>query len=86
MPTTLSVSEFARNAAAFAGRILRRRERFILSHDGEPVAEVRPVPPTLRLGDLPELLNNLPPLTDEERAAFADDLDRARQPLNPTAP
>ena len=50
-------------------------------HDGEPVAEVRPVPPTLRLGDLPELLRSLPPLTDEERAAFADDLDRARAEL-----
>ena len=65
---------------AYADRV-RRRERFILTQDGEPIAELRPVPPTLRLGDLPELLERLPPLTDEERTAFAEDLGQARTDL-----
>lgn len=45
------------------------------------VAELRPVPPGTRLGDLQELLASLPRLGAEEAAAFEADLTAARAQL-----
>jgi antitoxin (DNA-binding transcriptional repressor) of toxin-antitoxin stability system len=57
-------------------------ERIVLTHLGKPVAELRPFAAPRRLGELPDILAALPRLTESEAAAFADDLDRARNELN----
>lgn len=76
-----SVTEVARNFAAYINRVAFRGERFLLMRGNKPVAELRPVPSGRRLGDLPALLASLPRLTEEEAAAFEQDLTRARADL-----
>lgn len=45
--------------------------------DNSRRAESHPRPPGPRLRDLPELLGSLPALSDEEAAAFAEDVEKA---------
>ena len=56
-------------------------EHFVLMRGRRAVAELRPVPAGMRLGDLPELLASLPRLGSEDAAAFEDDLATARDQL-----
>lgn len=81
MQFTPSVTEVARNFADYINRVAFRGERFILMRGGRPVAELRPVPAGLRLGDLPALLASLPRLGPEEAAAFDADLAAARDEM-----
>lgn len=76
-----SVTEVARNFADYVNRVAFRGERFVLMRGRRAVAELRPVPVGMRLGDLPELLASLPRLGPEDAAAFEDDLDTAREEL-----
>jgi len=76
-----SVTEVARNFAEYINRVAFRGERFILMRGRRPVAELRPVPSGMRLGELPELLASLPRLGAEEAGALADDLATARNEL-----
>ena len=81
MEHALSVTEMARNFAEYINRVAFRGERFVLMRGKRAVAELRPVPAGRRVSDLPELLASLPRLTDEEAAAFAADLEKARAEL-----
>lgn len=86
MPNNRTVTEVARNFSEFINRVLFRRERFVLFRGKRPVAELRPVQPTVRLCDLPALFQNLPKLDQAEAAAFDADIRKARAHLNRIPP
>lgn len=56
-------------------------DRILLTRNGKPVAEIRPVAPVRRLGDLPELLASLPRLSEAEAKLLASDLEEIRASL-----
>lgn len=80
MRSSPSVTEVARNFADYVNRAFRG-ERFVLMRGRHAVAELRPVPAGMRLGDLPGLLASLPRLGPEDAAAFEDDLAAARDQM-----
>ena len=81
MKHTISVTEAARNFADIVSRVFYRGERFVLERGGKPVARLIPVPRGGRLGDLPDLLEAGPRLSDEEAQALGRDVDEARESL-----
>ena len=87
MPLTrLSVTELVRNFSEYVNRVAYRNERYVLTKGRKPVAELRPIPYKRTLGELPALLESLPPLSEEEATLFAADIDDARDRLPPSAP
>lgn len=81
-PITITVTEFVRDFSRFIHRVAFGRERFVLLKGGRPVAEVSPPTRGRRLGELSELLADLPHLTPEEAHGFAKDLETARAELS----
>ena len=79
--TRSTVTDVARNFAAYLNRVAFHRERFTLTRNGRAVAELAPVPMGKRLGELPELLASLPRLDPSDAEAFQADLDEARSSL-----
>lgn len=78
---SLSVTEIVRGFSDYVNRVAYRRERFILLRGRKPVAELRPLPTGRTLGELAELLQALPALSDAEAADFAADMEQARARL-----
>jgi antitoxin (DNA-binding transcriptional repressor) of toxin-antitoxin stability system len=78
----LSVTEFVRSFSDFINRVAYRGEGFVLTRGGRPVGELRPLPQSRRLGDLPAILASLPQLDAVEVAAFSDDLEAARREVD----
>ena len=76
------VSEAVRNFADYINRVAYRGESFTLVRGNKPVAELAPVVAGRRLGDLPYLLDSLPPLAEDEARDFADDIASARKELS----
>ena len=85
MRTRISVTEAVRNFADFINRVAYRGEHFVLERGGRPVARLVPVPQAGRLGDLPELMANVPGLDPEDAGAFARDMEEAAHGLPPLA-
>jgi antitoxin (DNA-binding transcriptional repressor) of toxin-antitoxin stability system len=81
MRSSPSVTEVARNFAEYVNRVAFRGEHFVLMRGRRAVAELRPVPAGMRLGDLPALLASLPRLGYDDAAAFEDDLVIAREQI-----
>lgn len=81
-----TVTDLLRNFSDYVNRVVYRGERFTLIRGGKPVAELSPVPAGTRLGDLPGILASLPHLGEEDAAAFAEALDRARDDLEAHPP
>lgn len=81
-----SVTEVARNFAAYINRVAFRGERFVLMRGDKPVAELRPIPTGKALGDLPGLLASLPRLSAEDAETSSTDLAHARADLSRTVP
>lgn len=81
MRSSPSVTEVARNFADYVNRVAFRGEHFVLMRGRRAVAELRPVPAGMRLGDLPGLLASLPRLGPEDAAAFEADLATARNQM-----
>jgi hypothetical protein len=82
--TTLSVTEMVRGFSDYINRVVYRKESFLLLKGRKPVAEIRPVPGGLKLGELPRLLDSLPAMTPSEAEAFGADLEAARRELPPS--
>ena len=80
MPRRLAVTEAVKNFYKILGRIGFRRERFILLTGGKPVAELGPAATdaSVRLGELPAILEALPHLEPEDADCFALDLESGR--------
>lgn len=81
MRSSRSVTEVARNFAEYVNRVAFRGEHFVLMRGRRAVAELRPVPTGMRLGDLPGLLASLPRLGPEDAASFEDDLTTAQDQM-----
>ncbi len=78
----LSITDLVRNFSDYINRVFYRRERFVVLKGNRPVAELRPVPEARTLGDLLDMLDQIPRLSDEEASAFADDLADVRAEFN----
>jgi antitoxin (DNA-binding transcriptional repressor) of toxin-antitoxin stability system len=77
----VTVTVVARNFADFVNRVAYRGERFRLVRGGRAVAELTPVPAARRLGDLPDLLAEIPQLGPDAEA-FRRDVDGARSEIS----
>ncbi len=86
--TRVSVTELVRNFSEILGRVRFRGERFLLLKGGKPVAELVPArtSPSVRLRDLPTLLEELPYLDPSDAEQFARDVETARAELSSQEP
>jgi antitoxin (DNA-binding transcriptional repressor) of toxin-antitoxin stability system len=86
--TRLTVTEAVRNFSEILGRVRFRGERFMLLKGGKPVAELRPTgaSASIRLGELPPVLEALPHLGSSEADRFARDLESSRKAIGKTPP
>lgn len=84
------VAEVERYFGAYVERVAVEGERFVLTRDGRPVAEIRPVDAREArrpmIADLPALLASLPHGSEDDMDPFAGDLeaiaaDRPRKSL-----
>ena len=86
MRRTVTVTVMARNFADYINRVAYRGERFLLTRGTRVVAEIRPVPESRSLSELPGLLDVLPRLSPEEAEALGRDLATAREALGSPPP
>lgn len=78
----ISIREAAPDLPRYVDRVAHG-ERFVVTRRGKPVAELSPVQKGIKVRDLPAFFASLPPLTREEAADFAADIERARAALPP---
>ena len=81
--TSLSVTEMVRRFSDYVNRVAYRGERFILLRGRKPVAELRPIPTGMLLGELEAVLRSLPSLSADEAEDFAADIEAARSQTSP---
>lgn len=81
-----SVDEVAEHFTDYLNRVADHGEHFVLTRETEPVAELRPVPRTRHLAELPALLRALPPLSPPEAVSFGEDLAAAASELGKAEP
>jgi antitoxin (DNA-binding transcriptional repressor) of toxin-antitoxin stability system len=77
--TVLSATSAVRHFSDYLNRVAYRGEVFILSRGGQPLAELRPLPAGRRLGDLPGMVQGLPPLAADDDEAFEADVSAIRK-------
>ncbi|WP_420125651.1 type II toxin-antitoxin system Phd/YefM family antitoxin [Longimicrobium sp.] len=82
--TTVTMVDVARHFAEYVDLVVSRGERFTLTRDGRPVAELGPVLTPVRLEDLPAFLASLPCLTPAAEP-FGGDADEVASKLCPDA-
>jgi prevent-host-death family protein len=76
----LSTTEAARNLEEYLDQV-SQGDSILLTRDGKPIAEIRPVASDRRLGELPSLLASLPRLSPSEAKLLASDLEEIRASL-----
>jgi len=81
MALSRTVTEVARNFSEYINRVVFRRERFVLLRGNRPVAELRPIHPSVSLADLPALFAGFPRLDRDDAETFEADLDAGRAAL-----
>jgi antitoxin (DNA-binding transcriptional repressor) of toxin-antitoxin stability system len=83
--STLSVTEAARRFSDVINRTRYRRERFVLTKGGAPVAEIRPLVGTggVTAREVAAALAGLPRLGAAEAERFEHDLAAARRSIAP---
>jgi antitoxin (DNA-binding transcriptional repressor) of toxin-antitoxin stability system len=81
-PKKITVTEAVRNISDYIDRVACGRERFVLYKDDQPIAELRPLPAGVRLGDLPSIIASLPRLSEQEAEEFRKDIEKAREELS----
>jgi antitoxin (DNA-binding transcriptional repressor) of toxin-antitoxin stability system len=77
----ITITHLARNLADIVNRVAYRGERFTVLRGNRPVVELAPPPRGRRLGDLPAILSDLPPLGPDEAGRMGADIDDARRTL-----
>ncbi|HUT33426.1 MAG TPA: hypothetical protein VNE39_08115 [Planctomycetota bacterium] len=82
MSKTVTVDELARNLPGYITEVADRGEHVFLTRGADVVAELRPVPRSVKLRDLPRLFDSLPHLSDEDAEAFARDVEAGRAEMN----
>jgi len=80
--TAISVADAAKDFMRVIERVEKRQESAVLVRDGQPVARLVPFCKPAATGEeLAERWSRLDRLPSEEAAAFAEDLEKARQSL-----
>lgn len=82
MTQVVAVEDLVHHIADYLSRVVHGGERLIVVKDEQPVAELSPAAPALRLADLPDVFALLPHLSPDELAGFAEDLEAARHALD----
>ncbi len=77
----VTVTEAVRHFSDYISRVAYRRESFVLRKGNKPMAELRPLPSSRRLGDLPSILRSVPRLSGGDATTFAEDVDAVRTSL-----
>lgn len=77
----LTVTEAVRHFSDYISRVAYRRESFVLRKGNKSMAELRPLPSSRKLGDLPSILRSAPHLSSSDANTFAADVDAARTNL-----
>ncbi|HET8772846.1 MAG TPA: hypothetical protein VFP80_03610 [Thermoanaerobaculia bacterium] len=83
MSQTVNVDDVARSFDQYIQRVTEG-EKFILSRDNTPIAELRPAVAMPMLADLPALFAALPHMSRSEASEFADDVAQGRETLDGT--
>ena len=78
----ITITELARGLSDFINRATYRREEFLITRGGKPVAALSPVPSGIRIRDLEQTLAGLPELSPGDAAGFGTDLARLRRAHN----
>ena len=82
----VTVTELARGLSEFINRATYRREEFLITRGGKPVAALSPIPSGVRISDLERTLAGLPQLSPEDVIEFESDLARLRYAHNEPVP
>lgn len=91
MPKKLTATEASRNFSDVLARVHHRGESFLLTRHGRVIAQLVPPEPTkvVRLGQLAQVLDELPRLDPKDVARFERDVDAGRallkEPRDPWA-
>jgi prevent-host-death family protein len=80
--TEITVTELARQLSDFVNRVTWRGEEFVITRGGKPIAALSPVPSSVRVGDLGDVLSALPSLTDNDLDDFEATTTQARKAHN----
>ena len=78
MSSVSSVKDVGEHFEEYVHLVEDQGASVVLLRDELPVAELRPIPKVKRLRELPEILESLPRLSEDEAASFAADLEAAR--------
>ena len=78
----VTVTELARGLSDFVNRATYRKEAFLITRGGKPVAALSPAPTGIRIRDLEETLANLPRLSADDIKHLEDDISVARSSNN----
>lgn len=91
MPKKLTATEASRNFSDVLARVQHRGESFLLTRHGRVIAQLSPAEPrkVVRLGQLAQVLDELPRLDADDASRFERDLGngraRLRAPSDPWA-
>lgn len=83
MPKKLTATEASRNFSDVLARVHHRGESFLLTRHGRVIAQLAPPEPrkVVRLGELAQILDDLPRLAPDEASRFQHDIDSGRARL-----
>ena len=83
MPKKLTATEASRNFSDVLARVHHRGESFLLTRHGRVIAQLVPPEPgkVVRLGELAQVLDELPRLDPTDAAHFGRNIDTARARL-----
>jgi antitoxin (DNA-binding transcriptional repressor) of toxin-antitoxin stability system len=77
--TKITVTHAARNLSDVINRVTYRGEQFLLIKGKKPVAQLGPVVSGKKLSELPNIIDGLPKIGEEELKAFLQDLTQVRE-------
>jgi len=80
METTIAtITDVSRHFSDYINKTVYRRENFILTRGGKAVAQLTPLPATKTLGELLDIVESLPKLSNEELSEFTIELRDLRR-------
>ncbi len=75
----VTTTELARGLSDFINRATYRKEEFLITRGGKPVATLSPAPTGVRVRDLADTLAGLPSLETDDIERMNEDLSEVRE-------